>query len=97
MENTQQKINMALMVINHLTNTLNIVNTEMRLQPSQGDYAIKFQKEREGKHTQFAKMIIDLANDMGDYMNDYDAMSEEELYVINPIFDLINKEDYETI
>ena len=89
MENTQQKINVALSVLSYLSNTINIVNTEIRMQPSQGDHAVKFQIERCLQHDEFAHRLIDIANDFGDFMDD--AMTEEDLEFINPMMDFLNK------
>ena len=89
---TQQQVNMALMAINYLSNTLNVVNTEMHFVNDKiGEMANVFQKERESQHQQFADRIIELANDMGDYFNDLDCLQEEELDVINPMFEFINE------
>lgn len=91
MENTQQKINMALMAINYLSNTLNIVNTEMMIQPSQEVFGLSSQEAMGFEYNSFSKILIDLANDMRDYMNYIDIITHEDLYVIKPMFDLVNK------
>ena len=91
MENTQQKINTALSLLQYISNTLNIVNTEMRMQPSQGNMAVQFQIERCLQHDEFASRLIEIANDFGDLMED--SFDEDELDFINPMFEFINKED----
>lgn len=88
---TQQQVNMALMAINYLSNNLNVVNTEMGLIPSIGMIADAMQKDRVKQHKDFADRIIELANDMGDYFNDLDVMEEDDLAVINPLFEFINE------
>lgn len=89
---TQQKIIMALSAIQYMTNMLNVVNTEMRLAPSKGVDAEKFQQEREQLLDDFGNKIIEVANEMGEHFNGLDIMGEEELSVINPMFDFINEE-----
>lgn len=89
---TQQKIITALSAIQYMSNMLNVVNIEMRLVPSQGIDALAFQQQREQVLDSFGDKIIDIANEMGDYLNNLDAMGEEELSFINPMFDFINEE-----
>lgn len=89
---TQQKIIMALSAIQYMTNALNVVNTEMRLAPSQGVHAETFQQAREKLQDEFGDKLIEIANEMGDHFNGLDIFGEEELSFINPIFDFINEE-----
>lgn len=88
---TQQKVNAALGAINFFTNSLNIINTEMILVPSNGALAKEFQQEREKAHREFADRIIELANDMGDYFDGLDCFEDNQLDFINPIMDYINE------
>ena len=83
---------MALAAVNYLTNTLDQVNTQMALIPSSGHLAKEFQEERVSIHQDFATKLVDLANEIGEYMNNLDALGEEELSFVNPIFDFINEE-----
>jgi polysaccharide pyruvyl transferase WcaK-like protein len=78
MENIQQRINMALSAINYLTNTLDQVN---------------IQALRVKQHQEFADKIAELANEIGDYFHDMDALGEEDLTFINPIFSFINQDN----
>ena len=94
MENTQQKINMALAAINYLTNTLDQVNIQMALIPSQGLMAKHLQEERVKHHKEFAYKLVELANEIGDILNESDATGEEEQAFLNPIFSFINQ-DYD--
>lgn len=94
MENIQQKINMALAAINYLTNTLDQVNIQMALIPSTAKGAKVFQDERVKQHQDISEKIIELANEVGDILNEYGALGEEDLAFINPIFSFINQ-DYD--
>lgn len=93
MNNTQQKINMAIAAINYLTNTLDQVNIQMALIPSTVFHAQAFQDARVKQHKEIGDKIVELANEIGDCLNDLDALGEEELEFINPIFDFFNKEE----
>lgn len=91
--NTQQKINMALSAINYLTNNLNVVNTEMAFIPSSATGAQIYQDLRVAKHVEIESKLNELANELGDYFNEIDALSEEDLLFINPIFEFINSDE----
>jgi hypothetical protein len=93
MENIQQRINMALSAINYLTNTLDQVNIQMALLPSTATGAQIYQALRVKQHQEFADKIAELANEIGDYFHDMDALGEEDLTFINPIFSFINQDN----
>lgn len=93
MENTQQKINTSLSIIQHLTSNLNIVNIEMRQIPSTATDALEYQMARLKTLDSFAEKLIELANEVGDYANNWDMCSEEELEFINPMFEFINQDN----
>ena len=84
---------MALAAINYLTNTLDQVNIQMALIPSQGLLAKHCQEQRVGQHQDFKLKLVALANEIGDYFNEMDTLSEEELEFINPIFSLLNQDE----
>ena len=83
---------MALAAIQYLTNTLNVVNIEMRQIPSTATDAVEYQMQRLRTLDEFAGKLVDLTNEIGDYANEWDMLGEEELGFINPIFNFINQD-----